>query len=70
MKILGAWPSALRPYRVRDARNIHADPEEMADVQTTALIIDGRTLIPAVWKAITKGDEAAVPVEVERAALL
>lgn len=47
MKIFGAWPSALRPYSVREARKIQAEPEEIADVQTTALMMEGRTLIPA-----------------------
>jgi hypothetical protein len=42
----------------------------MADVQTTALIMDGSTFIPAAWKAMTKGEEEAVPVEVERASLV
>jgi hypothetical protein len=49
---------------------MQAEPEEIADVQTTALMIEGKTLIPAAWKAITKGEEAAVPVEMERAVLL
>ena len=70
MKIFGACPSALRPYNLRDARNIKAQPDEMAEVQTTALMIEGRTLIPAAWKAMTKGDEAAVPVDFDRASLL
>lgn len=41
----------------------------MADVQTTALIIEGRILIPAAWKAMTNGDEAAVPLGTDRASL-
>lgn len=41
----------------------------MADVQTTALMIEGSTLIPAAEKAITNGEDAAVPVELERASL-
>lgn len=69
MKIFGAWPSALKPYSVRDARKIQADPLLIADVHTTALIIEGSTLIPAALKAITNGDEAAVPVETDRASL-
>lgn len=40
-----------------------ADPLLIADVQTTALIIEGKTEIPERWKAITKGDCWAVPVE-------
>jgi hypothetical protein len=35
---------------------MHADAAEMADVQTTALIIDGTTETPDRWKAIVKGD--------------
>lgn len=38
-------------------------------MQTTVLMIEGRTLIPARRKAMTKGDDAAVPVEFERASL-
>lgn len=53
--ILGACPSSERPYRVRVARKTQAEPQLKADVQTTALMIDGRALIPASWKAITKG---------------
>src|SRR5690349_8152217 len=48
---------------------MQAEPEEMAEVQTTALMMEGRTLIPAAWKAMTKGDESAVPVDFERALL-
>ena len=35
---------------------MQADPLLIADVVTTALMIDGRALIPASWKAITNGD--------------
>lgn len=35
----------------------------MAEVQTTALIIEGTTETPERWKAMTKGDCWAVPVE-------
>jgi hypothetical protein len=42
------------------------DPALMADVQTTALIMCGRTEIPARVKAMTKGDCWAVPVEIVR----
>lgn len=41
----------------------------MAEVQTTALMMEGRAEIPAAWKAITKGDWDAVPVDTERALL-
>jgi len=54
--IIGACPSELKPYRVREARNMQADPLLIAEVVTTALIIEGRTLIPASWKAMTNGD--------------
>jgi hypothetical protein len=49
---------------------MHADPLLIADVQTIALIMDGRTLIPAALNAMTKGEEAAVPVELESASLV
>lgn len=54
---------------MREARKIHAEPDEMADVQTTALMMEGRALIPAAEKAMTNGEEAAVPVEFESASL-
>lgn len=46
-KIFGACLSSARPYKVREDRKIQADPQLNAEVQTTALIIEGRTLIPA-----------------------
>jgi len=49
---------------------MHAEPELMAEVQTTALMMDGRTEIPADWKAMTKGDCAAVPVDIDVSFLL
>jgi hypothetical protein len=42
---------------------MQADPLLIADVHTTALMIEGNTEIPAAWNAITKGDWAAVPDE-------
>jgi hypothetical protein len=42
------------------------DPALMADVQTTALIMCGRTEMPARVKAMTKGDCCAVPVDIVR----
>jgi hypothetical protein len=41
-------------------------PELQALVRTTALIIEGTTLIPALVAAITNGDSAAVPVDLRR----
>jgi hypothetical protein len=49
---------------------MQAEPLLIADVHTTALITDGRTLMPAALNAMTKGDEAAVPVELESASLV
>lgn len=40
-----------------------AEPLLMAEVQTTALMIDGNTETPERVKAMTKGDCWAVPVE-------
>lgn len=43
---------------------IQAEPLLNADVQTTALMMEGTTETPERWKAITKGDCWAVPVEI------
>ena len=64
--IWGACLSSARPYKVREARNTQAEPQLKADVHTTALIIDGRTLMPTRWKAITKGLCCASPVDMPR----
>ena len=45
---------------------MHEEPALMAEVQTTPLMMEGTTEIPPRTKAITKGDWAAVPVEMER----
>lgn len=59
-KKFGANPSRAKPCNVREARKVQLLPDEKAEVRMTALMIEGRTLIPARLKAITKG-EAAVP---------
>lgn len=38
----------------------------IAEVQTTALMIEGTTDTPERWKAMTNGDCCAVPVEMDR----
>lgn len=38
-------------------------PDDQAEVRTTALMMEGITLIPASRAAMTKGDWAAVPVD-------
>jgi len=38
-------------------------PDDQADVITTALTMLGKTLMPAFSAAMTKGEEAALPVE-------
>lgn len=53
--IFGATPSPAKPTSVLLARNNIPFPEDHADVITTALIILGKVLIPAVSKAITNG---------------
>ncbi len=59
----GAEPSEASPTSVRDARNITPFPDENALVITTALMIEGKTLMPAVLKARTNGDDAiSLPV--------
>lgn len=62
----GACPSRLRPYRIRDETKTQAEPLEMADVHTTALMMEGTTEMPARTNAMTKGDCCAVPVEMVR----
>lgn len=64
---MGAWPSQLRPYNVREAMKIQAEPLLNAEVQTTALMMEGTTDTPDRSKAMTKGDCVAVPVERLRA---
>lgn len=49
---------------MREARNMQAEPLLIAEVVTTALMIEGSALIPASWKAMTNGDCWAVPVDV------
>lgn len=51
------------PYRILDPLSTFEFPLDQADVSTTALIIDGTTLIEALFAAITNGDCAAVPVD-------
>jgi hypothetical protein len=45
---------------------MHDEPALMAEVQTTPLMMEGTTEMPPRTKAMTKGDWAAVPVEMER----
>lgn len=37
-------------------------PDDQAEVRSSPLIIDGRTVIPEFWMAITHGEAAAIPV--------
>lgn len=60
-KIRGAWPSRERPYNVRDAMKMQADAEDIADVITTALMIEGTAETPLRLKAMTNGELCAVP---------
>jgi len=57
----GACPLNANPYKIRDAANRKELPAEKAEVKTQALIMWGRTLTPALLKAMTYGDWAAVP---------
>lgn len=45
---------------------MQAEALEIAEVHTTALIIEGTTATPDLVNAITKGDCCAVPVEILR----
>jgi len=49
----GAWPRNANPYMTRDPQNKPLLAAEKAEVKTPALIIDGRTLMPAVVIAMT-----------------
>lgn len=44
-------------------------PDDQAEVRTTALMMEGTTLIPASRAAITKGDWEAVPVDPSKCSL-
>lgn len=45
-------------------------PDDQADERTTALMIEGTTLMPALVAAMTKGDSAAVPLDRSRSGSL
>lgn len=62
-KNLGALPCLASPTNTLDPPSMFEFPEDQAEVITTALIIDGTTLIPARVAAITNGDVDAVPLE-------
>src|ERR1700712_5725002 len=66
MSMAGAWPSSAKPYSVREAIYTQDEPHDRAEVMMMALITDGKTCMPARWKAMTKGACEAVPVEIER----
>jgi hypothetical protein len=51
---------------VREAKKMQDEPALMAEVQTTPLMTEGTAEMPPRTKAMTKGDWAAVPVEMER----
>lgn len=52
-KIRGAWPRRASPYKIRDEVNKKLLPAENALVKTPALMMWGKTLIPALLMAIT-----------------
>lgn len=60
-KIFGARPSSASAYSDREPVSMPWLPEDHAEVTTTALMIEGSTLTPALVAARVKGDEAAVP---------
>ena len=49
---------------MREEMNMQAEAAEIADVHTTALMIEGTTETPDRWNAIVNGDCEAVPVEI------
>ena len=61
MKTFGALPFMASPISVLVPPRTLELPEDQAEVMTTALMIDGTTLIPARVAAITNGDPAAPP---------
>jgi hypothetical protein len=65
-RIRGAYPRRESPYSIRDAEYMSELPAEKAEVRIAALMILGRALMPARLKAMTNGDEAAVPVDCRR----
>lgn len=69
-KNLGALPCLASPTNTLDPPSMFELPEDQAEVITTALMIDGTTLIPARVAAITNGDVDAVPLEWPRSGSL
>jgi len=55
LNILGAWPRMERPNKTREEEYRKLLPAEKALVKTAALIMCGRTLIPARLMAMTYG---------------
>jgi len=55
LKILGAWPRMDRPNKTREEEYRKLFPAEKALVRTAALMMCGRTLIPARLMAMTYG---------------
>ena len=49
-------PFAARACIVRVDPNVHELATLRTEIKITALKIEGRTLIPANWMAMTKGD--------------
>lgn len=58
--ILGAWPS--RTLSVRDDPTRFAFPALYIEVETTALMVDGSTLMPDLLAAMTNSESDAAPL--------
>jgi hypothetical protein len=55
-KIFGAWPTSAKAWRVLVEAYVELFPTLNTEIRMTALMIDGKPLIPASWIAITNGD--------------
>ena len=55
LKIFGAWPRIERPYKTREEEYRKLLPDEKALVKIAALMMCGRTRIPARSMAMTYG---------------
>lgn len=53
LKMRGAWPCVARECSVREVRKTSELAAESAEVRMAALMMEGKTLIPAAWMAMT-----------------
>lgn len=53
VKMIGACPRNARPYKIRDEQYRKELPAEKAEVKMAALMMEGRTVMPALVIAMT-----------------